>query len=220
MRIKIQKRVVAGILLSTLIIATGCSTTWITAAEEIVAVLIPATANLMALIATFSGNVTATDLRTIQNAGAQAEADLQLIRSLITEYQQADAAAQPGLLSQIQTGMNEVQANLNGILPALHIKDAGTQAKVTAIVGLLISEVQSMAAIVPLANPGALPATARMALKEAKKQPPLSAEQFVTSFNATMTARTGNANLDRATTGLRIHAHNKLERLATAGLLK
>ncbi len=51
--------------------------------------------------------------------------------------------------------LSAVQSTLNGILPALHIKDAATQAKITAVVGILLSEVQSVAAIVPLVNPSA-----------------------------------------------------------------
>ena len=46
-----------------------------------------------------------------------------------------------------------MQANLQGLLPALHIQDAATQAKITAVVGIVLSEVQSLAAIVPLVNP-------------------------------------------------------------------
>jgi hypothetical protein len=95
-----------------------------------------------------------------------------------------------------------------------------TQAKITAVVGLLISEVESMAAIVPLVNPGATPAMMTMAVKQAKKQPPLTADEFVSSFNASMTAKTGNAELDHATAGLRVHLHDKFARWASAGLLK
>jgi hypothetical protein len=38
---------------------------------------------------------------------------------------------------------------------------------------------------------------------------PLTAKEFVESYNATMTAKTGNAALDRATAGLKIHRHRK-----------
>ena len=142
------------------------------------------------------------------------------MQSLISQYEKADATAQPGLLNQIQAAMNAVQATLNGLLPALHIQDAATQAKITAVVGMLLSEVESMAAIVPLVNPSASPAMMTMALKQVKKQPPLTANEFVSSYNASMTAKTGNAQLDHATAGLRIHLHEKFARWASAGLLK
>lgn len=40
------------------------------------------------------------------------------------------------------------------------------------------------------------------------------------SYNATMTAKTGNAELDRVTVGLEIHGHGKVARVVTAGVLK
>lgn len=211
---------VAAVLAVTLTL-TACSTAWVSEAEQIVAALIPAVANLATLVATLQGrDVSATDLQTMQSAGAQAGADLQLMQSLISEYEKANASAQPGLLNQIQAAMSAVQLTLNGLLPALHIQDATTQAKITAVVGLLISEVESMAAIVPLVNPSASPAMMAMASKQVKKQPPLTASEFVSSYNATISAKTGKVELDRATAGLRIHGHEKFVRWASVGLLK
>jgi hypothetical protein len=212
----IGKALVAVVLCGTLM-WTACSTAWMGEAEQIVAALIPGLANLVTLVATLQGkNVSAADLQTIQNAGAQARADLQLLQSLISQYEKGDASAQPGLLSQIQVAISAVQSSLNGLLPALHIEDAATQAKITAVIGILLSEVESVAAIVPLVNasPGI------MTLAQIKKRPPLTAGEFVDSYNATMTAKTGNAELDRAAAGMKIHLHGKLERWASAGLLK
>jgi hypothetical protein len=209
------------VMLSCTMVWTACSTSWLSAAEQIVAVLIPATANLVTLVATLQGNnVTAADLQTIQVAGAQAGADLQLMQSLIAQYQKADASAQPGLLGQIQSAMSAVQSTLNGLLPALHITDVSTQAKIGAVVALMLSEVESLAAIVPLVNPNATPAMMTMAQRQVKKQAPLTASQFVSSYNSTMTAKTGNVELDRAAAGLKIHLHQKAARLVSGGILK
>jgi hypothetical protein len=210
-----------ALLLSVTMIWSGCSTNWIAEAEQIVEALIPAAANIVALVAALQGkNVSATDLQTIQNAGTQAGADLQLIQSLITAYQQADAATQPGILNQIESAINAVEGNLQGLLPALHIKDAATQTKISAVIGLVLSEVQSLAALVPVVNPNASPAAIATAVKQTKKQPPLSASEFVKSYNRTLTAKTGNAELDRVTAKLEIHLHGKVERVVTAGVLK
>jgi hypothetical protein len=210
-------RVGLAMVLCLTITLMGCSTAWIGQAEEVVAALIPAATNIVALVAALQGkSVSAADLQTIQNAGTQAGADLQLIQSLITTYQTADATAQPGILNQIQTAIGAVQSNLQGLLPALHIQDAATQTKITAVVGI----VQSLAAILPLANPSTSPAAIAKAAVVAKKKPPLTASQFVASYNATLTAKTGNAALDKATAGLEIHVHGKLARWASAGVLK
>jgi hypothetical protein len=166
------------------------------------------------------GSVSAADLQTIQSAGAEVGKDLQLMQSLIAQYQKADTAALPGLLNQIQSSMIAAQTTLKGLLTALHITDAATQAKVTAVIGMLLSEVQSMAAIVPLVNGGASATMMVSAAKRANKEPPLTAKEFVGSYNATMTAKTGNSDLDRATAGMRIHVHGEVARWASAGLLK
>jgi hypothetical protein len=211
----------AVVVMCGMLMCTACSTAWIGEAEQIVAALIPATANLVTLVATLQGeNVSASDLQAIQSAGTQAGADLQLMQSLIAQYQRANAAAQPGLLNQIQTAMGAVQSTLNGLLPALHVKDAATQAKITAVLGIVLSEVESVAAIVPLVKSEAPLAMMTMATKTVKKQPPLTASEFVSSYNATMTAKTGNRDLDHATAGLNIHLHQKLARWASVGLLK
>jgi hypothetical protein len=116
--------------------------------------------------------------------------------------------------------MGAAQSTLNALLPALHIKDAATQTKIAAVIGILLSEVESVAAIVPLVSAGASPGMMEMATKQVKKQPPLSANEFAASYNATMTAKTGNAELDDAAAGMKIHLHGKFARRASAGLLK
>ena len=48
----------------------------------------------------------------------------------------------------------------------------------------------------------------------------MTASEFVASFNATLTAKTGNVELDQATAGLKIHVHGKVERWVTGGVVK
>lgn len=217
---KIRKAFLVVILSGTLA-WMACSTAWISEAEQIVAALIPAMANLVTLSAMLQGkSVSTADLQTIERAGAQVGTELQLMQSLIQQYEKADAAAQPGVLSQIQAAMNGAQSTLDGLVPALHITDTASQAKIAAVVGVLLSEVESVAAIVPLVSPSASPGMTALAARQVKKQPPLSASEFVHSYNATLTAKTGDSELDRAATGLQIHLHGKLARWVSAGLLK
>jgi hypothetical protein len=212
-----------AVVLCCTVFMQGCSTAWIGEAEEIVAALIPAAANILTLVAMLEGNgVSAGDLATIQSAGTQAGADLQLIQSLIAAYEKADASAQPGILNQITTAIGTVEGNLQNLLPALHIKDTATQAKIAAVVGIVLSEVQSLAAVVPeLTNGPSLSAKSALRTGHARQvKTPLTAREFVDSYNATMTAKTGNAPLDRATAGLKIHQHGKVARWMTAGVLR
>jgi len=158
----------------------------------------------LTLVATLEGKgVSAGDLATIQSAGTQAGADLQLIQSLMAAYEKADPSAQPGILHQIATAIGTVESNLTNLLPALHIKDATTQAKITAVVGIVLAEVQSLAGMIPLVK------NQLSVVRGQWTDKPLTAKEFVESYNATMTAKTGNAALDRATAGLKIHRHRK-----------
>jgi len=219
---RIGAAMVALVLALTIALA-GCSTAWIQEAEEIVAALIPAAGNIVALVAAVQGKgISANDMQMIQNAGSQAGADLQLVQSLITAYEKADAATQPGILNQIESAISATQANLQGLLPALHIQDAATQAKVTAVIGIVLSEVESLAAVVPLVKntSSAAAKAAGAGHPSGPVRAPLSASEFVNSYNATMTAKTGNAALDRATAGLKIHQHGKTARVVSAGILK
>ena len=230
MRDRNYGRVIVGLMLCVTMILSGCSTNWIDEAEQIVSVLIPAAGNLVTLVALLQGKtVTAEDLQTIQNAGTQAQADLQLIQSLIAAYEKADASAKPGIMNQIQSAIGAVQGNLQGLLGALHIKDAATQTKITAAVGIVLSEVQSLAAVIPIVQGSGNPTlaaknTARMGVPArvmtGQNKVPLTASEFVKSYNSTLTAKTGNAELDRAAAGLQIHLHGKVERVASAGVLK
>jgi len=115
-----------------------------------------------------------------------------------------------------------VQANLQGLLPALHIQDAATQTKIAAVVGILLSEVQSLAAVVPIVTASQVSQNRRDLGHPTAKMGklPLTATEFVKSYNSTLTAKTGNAALDRATAGFQIHLHGKAERVVTAGVLK
>lgn len=214
------QRMCVSILLCGTLMWTACSTTWIGEAEQIVGVLIPAAANVMTLIATLRGSVPAADLQTAQSVESQVNSDLQLLQELIGQYERAGSATQPALLSRIKAALSAVQSNLSGLAPALHIKDAATQEKVSALVGIVLSEVQSMSAILPTVNGMESAVTLKKRTLCLVGRTPLSASDFVNSYNAAMLRKTGDAGLDRATSRLRIHAHGKLERWASAGLLK
>lgn len=222
MRKAISSRIGMGLVLLLSIALSGCSTNWIGQAREIVSVMIPAAANLVTLVAALQGkSISAADLSTIQNAGTQATADLQVIQALMSAYESADETAKPGILNQIQSAIGAAQGNLQGLMLGLHIKDAATQGKIVAIVGLLQTEVQSLAALVPLVQEQAAGARVRGAAVRTAVQTkaPLSADGFVKSYNSVMTTKSGNAELDRATTGLKIHLHSSVERVASVGVL-
>ncbi len=202
-------------LIATLLFMTACSTNWTAAGNRNRLWRCLRSGDCESGNACGYGesgnNISAADLNTIQNAGAQAGSDLQMIRSLITQYETASVSAQLRRCCcwQMQmAALNAVQSTLNGFLPALRIKDLATEAKITATTGILLSEVQSMVALVPLVTANESPAMMTQATRQIRKQPPLKADEFVKSYNAAITAKTGDADLDKAAAGLGIiHMH-------------
>src|SRR5260370_38249929 len=93
----IAKSLVVLVLCGTLI-WTSCSTAWINEVEQIVAVLIPATANIVSLVATLRGNVSAADLQIVESAGSQAGTGLQLMRTLLAPDRETTSPPPPRLL--------------------------------------------------------------------------------------------------------------------------
>lgn len=218
-RVHAQKMFLSVLLCGTLM-WTGCSTNWIGEAEQIVGVLIPAAANVMTLVATLQGSVPTADIQAAQSVGSEVNSDLQLLQSLINQYEKADSTSQAALLSQIQAALGAVQSQLTALVPALHIKDAATQEKVDALVGVVLSEVQSMAEIVPVLEKTESAVTLRTVRVPAQGTAPLSASEFVSSYNTIMARKTGNGQLDQASSRLRIHAHGRIARWVSAGLMK
>ena len=194
---------IAGVL-SLIVIWSGCSRNWIGEARAIVSVLIPATVNLVTLVATLQGKtVSAEEVAIVQSAGKEAAADLQLVQGFIAAYEKADETSKAGILNEVQNVIGALQGNLQGLIQGLHIKDEATQRKIAAVVGLLQAEVDSLAAIVPVVQGQGrgTPASRRLA---AGSKNPLSAEEFVKSYNSALRAKSGDAELDRVAMGLRI----------------
>src|SRR5258708_37962066 len=99
-----QGKVGAALVLCLTIALTACSVAWIGQAQAIVAALIPAAGNIIALLAGFQGKtIWAQDQQMIERASTQAGADLQLIRSLITRYEKAKAVGKTRTHNHIQT---------------------------------------------------------------------------------------------------------------------
>lgn len=202
---KVSRIVLALVLCGTMAF-TACSTAWVSQAEQVIAVVLPAAVNILSLIAALKGTAVSTgDATTIENAGAQVTADLQLISTLVSSYDTAEASAKPGILGQIQSALATANTNLASILPALHVSDPATVNKITAIVQLVQAELSSLVALIPLVNPTATPEMVKLAQRQAAKAPPLSAKDFAKSFNKVMTAKTGNAQLDAAAAHCTIH---------------
>lgn len=201
-------RAAVSVILAAAMVLSGCSSNWVTEAREIVAMLIPAATNMATLAATLQGtSVSSEEAALVESAGKEASADLQFIAAFLAAYEAADETGKEGILNEIQNVLAALQGNLQGVIVGLHVKDPAVQSKVAAVVGILLAEVQSLAAIVPVIRGEATGSRAHGAAlpRPSIRKTPLRSGEFVKSYNSVLKARSGNAELDRITPGLQIH---------------
>ncbi|MFZ0640648.1 MAG: hypothetical protein WA020_08395 [Candidatus Acidiferrales bacterium] len=172
---RIAKASVCTILSLALILA-GCSVSWINTALADLPVITQVALNIASIVSAADGSQVSPAVATqVQSISNQVKSDLTLVQSLITSYQSATAAEQPGIVQKISAALSDVQTNLTAILTAVHVNDAALQATIVAAVGVAVTTVASIASLLPAA-PGTV--RANRAVK------PPSASQLKKQFNA------------------------------------
>jgi hypothetical protein len=125
------------------------STNWERVAVNTLAVVGP----LLTTLVTLTAGAPAAAL--VGKIVSTAQADLQTVSSLVTTVQSGTST---GAAAQLQNLLAGVKANLSSLLTAADIKDADTQAKVSAIVNTVIEEIDAILGEVPTTATGAAPA--------------------------------------------------------------
>ena len=183
-----KSKALLAIVLAITITATGCTAQWIGIALQDLPVLTQMALNIAALVSTLASGqqASAADTAVIQNISAQASRDLNLLQTLYNDYKANPSAT---TLQKIQNVIGELNQNLPALLQAAHIANATLAARITAAVNLILTTVNSFAALMPQNGPvTSRKATARLPkAKELKKQ-----------WNLQICAPTGNAALDQA----------------------
>jgi hypothetical protein len=196
---KSLNKCLAVVLLVTMTL-TGCvfQTSWLTEAAQIAQAAVPMITTVLDLIGAFQGTAVAPEeYQAVHAVSGEVKADLGLIQTLIAEYKAADDAAKPDVVSRINAAVTKTQDDLTQILPALHIKNQALQSKIAAIVGLVSSEVQSIAALLPVVNSGKVAAK-----KVGAAAKPMTAKQFKKTFSYLLTCPTGDQSVDGLTKSL------------------
>lgn len=173
-------------VLSLALILAGCSTSWISTALADLPVITQVALNIASIVAAAQGKGQASPavIGEVQSIANQVQSDLTLVQNLISNYQNATAAQKPALVQKISAALADVQSNLNAILTAVHVNDAALQATITAAVGVAVSTIASIAALLPAAP---TPAPASVSSRAAKSTPafkPPSASELKREFNA------------------------------------
>lgn len=177
-----------------LLFLAACNIQWVSEAEQIIAVITPAISAALGLLAALGARISPNDLTLITNWSTEATNDLEnIVKPLLDQYNQADAASKPGILAKIQAALSTIQSNFSQILPALHITDPATQTKVTAVLTAIIAEINSLVSVIPVLQGKANISQFEHALKT------MDAHHFKEHFNQTMTAKTEDAEIDSIT---------------------
>jgi hypothetical protein len=176
-------------LLCFVFVLAGCGlATWIATANQIVPIAGSMAAGVLALIAALSGKTLdpneVTTLTTVVGAIQKALND---ISAMVTEYQ---ATPSTTLLGDIEAATKAVIDNINQFLQDTGITDTATQAKVSAILNLVLNEVTSFASLLPI-----LSATAGEKLTLVV---PMPSKDFKKAYNELLTTPTGNTAVDAA----------------------
>lgn len=202
-----MKRSLLAIILVLTMFCSSCSTAWVTTLDSILAAAAPALVNILQIVAIAKGAPLNAQL------AAKVNGDAATIKSLAADFSTASAAAAPQVCAQLNAALQTYSADQSQILALAQVGDVNTQTKITLLAGLVSGTVQAILAVIPQcqAAPVALKATAT---------PPLKLSAFVADYNAILTAKTGNAAVDKMTPKLKIHQHSKAVRVLTLGLMK
>lgn len=138
---------------------------------------------------------------------AKVGADVSAAQTLVADFANASAAAQPTVRAQITASEGVLNQDLESVFVVANVKDAKSQTKVKALVALVQAAISEGFAIIPQAT-----SKADMAAASASGGR-LLAKDFPGSFNAILTAKTGNPGLDKLTPTLKLKGPDPLVRV-------
>ena len=148
---KQQKFGWALIIFSLTLMLAGCSTAWVGEATSIIETLVPAVSGIIGVIMAFGVNIPATVQSAIEKGANEVVNDLNnVVLPLINQYEAAPQSDRATILKQIGTAIQVVLNNWSSVLNAVHIEDSQTQAKVVAVMELILNELGSLASVIPV----------------------------------------------------------------------
>lgn len=149
--------------------------------------------NIATVVSTLTSGqqASAADNAVIQNISAQSSRDLNLLQSLYSEYKTAPS---PTTLQKIQNVISDLNQNLPALLESAHIGNPVLSARITAAVNLILTTVNSFAALMPQASASLSARTSQMV----RGRPLPRAQDLKKQWNQQVCAPTGNPALDAA----------------------
>jgi hypothetical protein len=179
-------------LLCLSLLATGCSAQWIKVALADLPVLLQMALNIGMLVTTLQSGqqLSSSEAAEIQNISNEASRDLNLLQTLYNEY---EASPSPNTLQKIQNAIADINQNLPALLQAAHVSDPVLSTRITAAVNLILSTVNSFAALIPQS---AAPVMAQKVARKTMAVP--KASDLKKQWNQQVCGPTGKVALDSA----------------------
>lgn len=163
---------------------------WVKTAQQILPVVLPMITNLVTAVSLLEGKtVSPADFRAISSTASQVSGDLNLVGQLVNQY---EGSKDTTTVDKINSTLADVNAHLSALLTAVHISDPATVEKVTAIVTLIDTEVNSIEQILPIVSNGQSKAVVLAAHR------PLSAPELKAEYNRIVSQSTSNAAVNAA----------------------
>jgi hypothetical protein len=148
---KIQRYLLIWAIFNLVILFTGCATTWIGQADNIIAALIPAINAALAILAAFGIGVSPAALAAVEAWGTQAQDALNnVVKPALDAYNNAAADVKATLLNNIKAALDSIIANMQTALADVHVTNPATQAKITAIFAVVEAFMVSLANLLPV----------------------------------------------------------------------
>lgn len=184
-----KSKPVLALVLAITLTTTACSTQWITTALQDLPVLTQMALNLASLVSVLASGqqASAAETAVIQNISVQASRNLNLLEGLCADYKASRDAA---TLQKIQTAISDLNRNLPALLQSAHIANPVLSTRVAAAVNLILSTVNSLAALMPQNAP--------VTSRTAPQAQAASANDLKRQWNQQVCAPTGNPALDAA----------------------
>jgi phage-related protein len=137
------------LLFNLLFLLTGCTAAWTTEASSIISLLEAAVPSILAILAAFGVGLAPGIMDEVTKWASQAQKDLADLKSLIDQYNTAEATAKPGILVTIQNLVGVIIVNLKTILPDIHVTNPDTQQKIMLVITAVADELVALLNLIP-----------------------------------------------------------------------
>jgi hypothetical protein len=132
-----------------LLFTTACTAAWITAINGLLPSIAALVTSVLSFVSALEGKtVSAAMVSTIQKWQENVATEIKNAEAILAAYNQSEGSS---YLRQLQTVMQAVLTQFQGILQGIDITDSATVSKLTQFVGLGIAAINAVISLIPIA---------------------------------------------------------------------